>query len=190
MMQCAIDLARSHNWLAFHDNDSRRNEPGFPDLVLAKPGRAPLFIEFKLDGQRMTDDQEDWGRALDSWLVTPQNFEYLLKTIREEPDRQQWAQVMEARRLRRIIRPKKRKVTIQVSATESATVQTHMVWSHKTMCKVKGRKGKFRYFGHSTSKSGTEEITVYGPMVVTDDRLIPYGHAKYHTFPAEQVEQA
>lgn len=60
--------AKTYNWLVFHDNDSRRNNAGFPDLVLVKDGKI-IFAELKRESKRakLRDDQVIWieelGRA-------------------------------------------------------------------------------------------------------------------------------
>lgn len=43
----------------FHDNDSRRNKAGFPDLVIVGP-RGVLFRELKTDTGRVSPEQSDW----------------------------------------------------------------------------------------------------------------------------------
>jgi hypothetical protein len=61
-LQAAIlDLCKWTGWAVFHDNDSRRNTPGFPDLVLVhrETGRT-LFRELKAAGGRLTPDQREW----------------------------------------------------------------------------------------------------------------------------------
>lgn len=44
--------------LWFHDNDSRRNKPGFPDLVIV--GRKVLFVELKSDDGHIKPAQLEW----------------------------------------------------------------------------------------------------------------------------------
>lgn len=46
----------------FHDNDSRRNRPGLPDIVAV--GRKVLFIELKSDTGALKPDQHKWMYAL------------------------------------------------------------------------------------------------------------------------------
>lgn len=59
-----IEAAKLHGWECFHDYDSRRSAPGFPDLVLAKSGRV-LFLELKAQRGRVSADQRRWLAALD-----------------------------------------------------------------------------------------------------------------------------
>jgi hypothetical protein len=43
-------------WWSWHDNDSRRNAAGFPDLVLVKDSRL-IFAELKREKGRLTTVQ-------------------------------------------------------------------------------------------------------------------------------------
>ena len=56
-----IQAAQTLGWTTYHTHDSRRSEPGFPDLVLA---REPLlmFVELKTDkpSSKCTDAQKRW----------------------------------------------------------------------------------------------------------------------------------
>lgn len=60
--QQVIDLAKLHGYtLIYHTHDSRRSQPGFPDLVLISEhrGRA-LFRELKTETGRVSPDQFSW----------------------------------------------------------------------------------------------------------------------------------
>ena len=56
-----IEVAKYLGWKVFHDYDSRRNESGFPDLVLIHPKRGRLlFRELKKADGRVRPEQKDW----------------------------------------------------------------------------------------------------------------------------------
>ena len=57
-----LELAALLGWKAFHPFDSRRSEPGWPDLALARPPRL-IFVELKSERGRLT-----WGRRRE-WLA-------------------------------------------------------------------------------------------------------------------------
>jgi len=57
-----IDLAKRYRWLAYHTRDSRRSEPGFPDVVLVKD--RVIFAELKSAKGTMSPAQIVWRDAL------------------------------------------------------------------------------------------------------------------------------
>jgi hypothetical protein len=60
--QQIIDLAKLHGYtLIYHTHDSRRSQPGFPDLVLVNERRGhALFRELKTSTGRLTEAQHNW----------------------------------------------------------------------------------------------------------------------------------
>lgn len=64
--QRVIALAKSMGFtLIYHTHDSRRSQPGFPDLVLVNPRtRRVLFRELKSAKGRISPDQKRWGQGL------------------------------------------------------------------------------------------------------------------------------
>ena len=59
-----IQCAKLYGWLVFHAYDSRRSEPGFPDLVLAHPCGRLLFAELKTERGKLSAAQEAWLETL------------------------------------------------------------------------------------------------------------------------------
>ena len=54
-----IELAELQGWRCYHTHDSRRSQPGYPDLTLCRPPRL-IFAECKTDTGRTSDDQDAW----------------------------------------------------------------------------------------------------------------------------------
>ena len=77
-----LELARIHGWLCYHTHDSRRSEPGFPDLVLAKNG-AVLFAEVKTDTGRLTNDQIAWLLATHGVIWRPKHWDVIGKSLQD-----------------------------------------------------------------------------------------------------------
>ena len=75
-----VDVAEQCGWLVFHDNDSRRNNAGFPDLVLVKPPRV-VFMALKSDKGTLRPAQQVWmGHLLEcdtiaSAVVRPEHLD-------------------------------------------------------------------------------------------------------------------
>lgn len=63
--QQVVQLARLNSWTVYHTYDSRRSEPGFPDLVLVRD--RVLFRELKAQDGRLSRHQRIWiGRLKDA----------------------------------------------------------------------------------------------------------------------------
>lgn len=56
-----LELARRYHWLTYHTHDSRRSQPGFPDLVMVR--ERVVFAELKASAA-ITDSQATWLRSL------------------------------------------------------------------------------------------------------------------------------
>ena len=58
-----VEAATLTRWRHYHAYDSRRSDPGWPDLVLA---RAPelLMVELKTDTGRLSRAQREWMQVL------------------------------------------------------------------------------------------------------------------------------
>ena len=62
-----ISLFRLAGWRVYHTHDSRRSSPGFPDLVLLRPGPDPghlLMAEVKSAHGAVTAEQDAWIEGL------------------------------------------------------------------------------------------------------------------------------
>ena len=53
-----IDLAELTGWWVYHNPDSRRSQPGFPDLVLFRAPRV-MFLELKRETGRLSTVQRE-----------------------------------------------------------------------------------------------------------------------------------
>ena len=61
--QSITDLAGLNGFLVYHTHDSRRSQPGFPDLVLCRPPYL-LFVEVKRERGVVSQDQALWLKWL------------------------------------------------------------------------------------------------------------------------------
>lgn len=59
-----VELAEWYRILTYHNPDSRRSNPGFPDLVLV--GRYVVFAELKTDKGRVSEKQREWLTRLNA----------------------------------------------------------------------------------------------------------------------------
>lgn len=58
-----LELAGYYRWEHFHVYDSRRSDPGWPDLVLVRPPEL-VFVELKTDRGRLRAAQTAWLERL------------------------------------------------------------------------------------------------------------------------------
>jgi len=56
--QTVVDLAELTGWWVYHNPDSRRSTPGFPDLVLIRAPRV-MFLELKRETGRLSTAQRE-----------------------------------------------------------------------------------------------------------------------------------
>lgn len=58
-----LDLATRLQWMSYHTHDSRRSQPGWPDLAMVRRGRL-IIAELKQERGRPTAKQAEWLAAL------------------------------------------------------------------------------------------------------------------------------
>lgn len=81
-----VSLARSLGWLVYHSYDSRRSQPGFPDLVLVRADRL-IFAELKQCKGQLTQAQEEWLLALavtraEIHLWRPRHWDVIIEVLK------------------------------------------------------------------------------------------------------------
>ena len=64
LQYAVIECAQRLGWLVYHPYDSRKSEPGYPDLTLVGQ-RGLLFAELKSATGRLTGAQRMWHLAFD-----------------------------------------------------------------------------------------------------------------------------
>jgi hypothetical protein len=57
-----VGLATTFRWLSWHDNDSRRNDGGLPDLIIIR--ERVLWRELKAERGKLKPEQAAWGQRL------------------------------------------------------------------------------------------------------------------------------
>ena len=82
-----VELAEKIGWRKYHTYDSRRSDPGFPDLVLALVPRL-IFVECKLDkaSSKLTQNQRDWLEILklcgqEVYVWRPSDWDTIVKVL-------------------------------------------------------------------------------------------------------------
>lgn len=58
-------IAELGGWLLYHTFDSRRSNPGWPDVVLAHPTGRVIIRELKTMRGRVSPRQREWLQALE-----------------------------------------------------------------------------------------------------------------------------
>lgn len=71
-MQLVVNYAKLKGYLVYHTYNSRKSEPGFPDLVLVKNGMV-IFAELKLDNKDLTEAQGKWITELEKCVTADCN---------------------------------------------------------------------------------------------------------------------
>jgi hypothetical protein len=78
-----LDVLHWHGWTTYHTFDSRRSDPGFPDVVASK--RADLFVaELKRETEQPTPAQRAWLarfmlRGIDAYVWRPSDMDAVIE---------------------------------------------------------------------------------------------------------------
>lgn len=79
------DYATIMGWRWWHDNDSRRNTAGLPDLLLVRRDRL-VFAEIKGPKGKASPEQKTWlaalGGAVEAYLWFPKDWPDVLRVLR------------------------------------------------------------------------------------------------------------
>ena len=82
-----VQLAKLTGWRVYHTYDSRRSNPGFPDLVLVRAPRV-ILAELKRERGRVTAAQREWGETLracpgvEYYLWRPSDWDEIEQVLR------------------------------------------------------------------------------------------------------------
>jgi hypothetical protein len=89
--QSILDLSWRCGWeCSYHVHDSRRSEPGFPDLVLVSTTRGRvLWIECKAEKGKVRPEQRRWHDALraagqEVYVWRPSDFATVERVLKGE----------------------------------------------------------------------------------------------------------
>ena len=85
LQSAVLEQMRWQGWLCYHTHDSRRSQPGFPDLVGVKGSRL-LFVEFKTEKGKIRYEQTEWLSALahahdEVYLVRPSTQDAFMENV-------------------------------------------------------------------------------------------------------------
>jgi hypothetical protein len=95
-MDQVMKLARLYRWKVYHTYDSRRSQPGYPDLTLCRVTRQVdgtvtarlIYAELKTNKGRLSLQQKEWLGALGSvpnveaYCWRPSDWEEIVSILR------------------------------------------------------------------------------------------------------------
>lgn len=84
-----VQLFRQLNWKGYHTHDSRRSQPGFPDIVLVR--ERVVYLELKREKGKLTAKQREWLLALlntgaEAYVARPGDLEALGRVLAHRGD--------------------------------------------------------------------------------------------------------
>lgn len=80
-----VQAARLMGWTAYHTHDSRRSEPGWPDLALVRD--RLVMAELKTDTGRLSAAQERWlslltAAGVEAHVWRPRDIDQVLDVLK------------------------------------------------------------------------------------------------------------
>ena len=89
-LQVVKELAQTFGWKMYHTRDSRRSDPGFPDLAMVRAQPAPariIFAELKTAKGKLTVKQAEWLAELragckEVYLWRPDDIQVIADMLR------------------------------------------------------------------------------------------------------------
>lgn len=81
-----VELATLYGWKHFHVYDSRRTDPGWPDLILVRVPEL-LAVELKTQRGRLSPAQEQWIHDLmdcgiETYVWRPSHFDAIHERLK------------------------------------------------------------------------------------------------------------
>lgn len=81
-----IQLATYCRWHHYHPFDSRRSNPGWPDLVLVRPPEF-MVVELKTDKGKLRPEQREWlawltACGIETHVWRPRDFDEVAARLR------------------------------------------------------------------------------------------------------------
>ena len=82
-------LAKTFGFMTYHTHNSRKSEPGYPDLTLLKPRRL-IFAELKREVGVMTVEQKEWLARLntvpgvEAYLWKPSDIDQIIAILQRK----------------------------------------------------------------------------------------------------------
>ena len=79
--------AEEAGWFVYHDYDSRRSSPGFPDLTMVSKDGRIIFAELKSQKGRVKKEQQAWldrlgeNSGVEAYLWRPSDLDFIYKTL-------------------------------------------------------------------------------------------------------------
>lgn len=82
--QQVVKLLRTLGYRAYHTHDSRRSQPGFPDLVAVRD--RVIYLELKTDTGRLSHPQVSWLMSLhragaEVYVARPRHAQHLATVL-------------------------------------------------------------------------------------------------------------